>query len=212
VTENLREALGAAPDPEFTMMLPDGWVRMDANESSRDAVLSAAKARLMSAHRPDLWASIRTSIQNAFEGLRRNNGVAVMMQLESDADTPFIPASVTAAVQTAPGGVGLDEYVAGIIARGATPLGDDKRFIRQETREELTQDGVRLGVTTVRYLTPIPGSHRRRALLLTAVMPHEPDTPDDDPLLSAVRFTIDAHVSTLRWAPQPTRVRPGRGA
>ena len=135
MTANLREALGAAPDPEFTMMLPDGWVRMDADERSRDEVLAAAKARLMTAHRPDLWASVRSSIMGAFENLSRNHGVAVMMQLHSDDDTPFIPASITAAVQTAPGGVGLDEYVAGIIARGATPLGDDKRFIRQETRE-----------------------------------------------------------------------------
>lgn len=212
VTENLREALGALPDPEFTMMLPDGWVRMDADESSRDAVLAAAKARLMAAHRPDLWASVRGSIQNAFDGLRRSNGVAVMMQLESDSGTPFIPASLTAAVQTAPGGVDLDEYVSGIIARGATPLGDDKRFIRQETREDVMQDGVRLGVTTVRYLTPIPGSKRKRALLLTAVMPHDPETPADDPLLSAVRFTIDAHVSTLRWVPTAPHLRPTRGA
>ncbi|QTX05519.1 hypothetical protein [Agromyces archimandritae] len=210
MSDDLRAALGAKPDPEFTMMLPDGWVRMDASDASRDAVLAAAKARLMTAHRPDLWATTRSTIQQAFENLRKNRGVAIMMQLESDEDRPFIPASLTAAIQTAPVGVGMDDYVAHLIGDGATPLGDDKRFVRQEKREEVTQDGVRIGLTTVRYLTPVPGTKRSRALLLTAVMPHETTTPDDDPLLTAVRFTIDAHVSTLRWMPAGARAAGAR--
>lgn len=183
------------------MMLPEGWERMEANEASRDIVLAAAKKRLMAAHRPELWARMRASVINAFDGLIRNNGVALMMQLHSGDGVPFVPASITAATQSAQGS-SLDDYVTGLIARGATPLGDDKRFIRQESRETLRQDGVDIGVTTIRYLTPIPGSRRRRAMLFTAVLPHEVNTPEDDPLLESVRFSMDAHISTLRWEPK----------
>ncbi|BDZ55481.1 hypothetical protein [Agromyces marinus] len=201
MTESLREALGAARDPEFTMMLPEGWSRLGADEESRDRLLADVRARLLAAHRPDLWAAARSSIANAFESLRRAGGIAVMMQTSSGDGVPFVPASVTASIQTGPDGTTLDEFVSGLISRGATPLGDDKRFIRLEEREMRVEDGVRLGVTTVRYLTPVPGSRRHRALLLTAVLPHEPDTPEDDPLLVSTRFTIDAHVATLRWLP-----------
>ncbi|GAA2044885.1 hypothetical protein GCM10009819_35080 [Agromyces tropicus] len=201
MTESLREALGAARDPEFTMLLPEGWSRLEADDDARDRLLADVRAELLAAHRPDLWAAARTSISKAFEALRRAGGVAVMLQTSSGDGVPFVPASVTASVQSGPDGATLDEFVAGLIARGATPLGDDKRFIRLEEREVREEDGVRLGVTTVRYLTPVPGSRRRRALLLTAVLPHEPDAPDDDPLRSATRFAIDAHVATLRWLP-----------
>lgn len=201
VTQTLRAALGADRDPEFAMTLPEGWSRLDANDESRDLLLARLRERLMAAHRPDLWAAARASVLNAFEGLRRTGGIAVMMQLASGPDAPFVPASITAAVESGRDGGTLDELVAGLVSRGATPLGDDRRFIRLETREVRTEEAVRIGVTTVRYLTPVPGSHRRRALLLTAVMPHEPDTAGDDPLLAATRFTVDAHVATLRWLP-----------
>ncbi|MGR0319269.1 hypothetical protein [Agromyces sp. ZXT2-3] len=201
MTGSLREALGAARDPEFTMMLPEGWSRLDATDEARDRLLADLRSRFAAAHRPDLWAAARAAVTNAFTGLRQSGGVAVMLQTSSGDGVPFVPASVTASVQSGLDGATLDEFVAGLIARGATPLGEDKRFIRLEEREVRSEDGVRIGVTTVRYLTPVPGSGRRRALLLTAVLPHEPETPDDDPLLAATRFTIDAHVATLRWLP-----------
>lgn len=171
---------------------------MDASNDSRDIVLAAAKARLMAAHRPDLWGSVRGSIIEAFDGLIRSKGIAVMLPMEGGDGVPFVPTSLTAALHTG-AGESLDDVVSGLINRGATPLGGDKRFIRLESRESVTQEGVKLGVTTIRYLTPIPGSNRSRALLLTAVLPHEPDTDRDDPVLSSVRFSMDAHVSTLRW-------------
>lgn len=212
VSESLRAALGADRDPEFAMLLPEGWARLDASDESRDLLLARLRERLMAAHRPDLWAAARASVERAFAGLRRSGGVAVMMQLEREGDAPFVPASVTAAIETGPDGATLDDLVAGLIARGATPLGEDRRFIRLETREVRTEEAVRIGLTTVRYLTPVPGSGRRRALLLTAVLPHEPDTPEDDPLLAATRFAIDAHVATLRWLPPGSSTSDTAGA
>ena len=201
MSTSLRSQLGAPSDPEFTMMLPAGWARMDASRESRDELIARARTRLSAAQRPDLYAAARASLTRAFDALERTGALAVMLQVESGDGVPFIPASVTAATHTATADETLDEFVAGLIQRGATPLGDDKRFIRLEERELHSDDGVQLGVTTVRYLTPVPRSGRRRALLLTAVLPHEPETPDDDPLLVATKFTIDAHVSTLRWLP-----------
>ncbi|MFA4842031.1 MAG: hypothetical protein WC580_10030 [Agrococcus sp.] len=195
MTSSLRDALGA-PDPRFDMTLPDGWVRMDASDASREALLARARARFLSAQRPDLWAQVRASIQRAFDELRRVRGEAIMLQLESREGAPFVPASITATILA---DHGLDGHMAQLIADGATALEGDRRFVRSESTDEVTQDGVRLGVTTVRYFTPVPGSRRRRALALSAVMPHPPGIDPEDRLLAATKLLIDAHVGTLRW-------------
>ena len=66
VDQSLRAALGADRDPEFAMMLPEGWIRLDADDAARDELLERVRARLMGAHRPDLWAAARTSVTEAF--------------------------------------------------------------------------------------------------------------------------------------------------
>ena len=101
VNQSLRAALGADRDPEFAMMLPEGWIRLDADDAARDALLERVRMRLMAAHRPDLWAAARNSVTEAFAALQRSQGVAVMLQVESGDGVPFIPASVTAAVNAA---------------------------------------------------------------------------------------------------------------
>ncbi|ROR65992.1 hypothetical protein [Agrococcus jenensis] len=196
MTTSLREALGAT-DPQFDITLPAGWVRMDASDASRDALLAQARARFLTAQRPDLWAQVRASIDRAFEELRRVRGEAIMLQLESGDDAPFVPASITATILSAE--QGLDDHMAQLIAGGATALDGDRRFVRSESTDEVSQDGVRLGVTTVHYFTPVPGTRRRRALALSAVMPHPPGIDPDDRLLAATRLLLDAHVSTVRW-------------
>lgn len=196
MTSSLRETLGA-PDPRFDISLPPGWVRMDPSDASRDALLERARARFLAAQRPDLWAQVRTTLQRAFDELRRVRGEAIMLQLESGDGAPFVPASITATILSAD--QGLDAHMAQLIAGGATALDGDRRFVRSEVTDEVTQDGVRLGVTTVRYFTPVPGSRRRRALVLSAVMPHPPGIDPDDRLLAATKLLVDAHVSTVRW-------------
>jgi hypothetical protein len=196
VTSSLRETLGA-PDPRFDISLPDGWVRMDTSDASRDELLARARARFLAAHRPELWAQVRATIQRAFAELRRVRGEAIMLQLESGEGAPFVPASITATILSAE--QGLDEHMAQLIVDGATALAGDRRFVRSEATEQVTQDGVRLDVTTVRYFTPVPGSRRRRALVLSAVMPHPPGTDPGDGLLAATKLLVDAHVSTVRW-------------
>ncbi|WP_092503080.1 hypothetical protein [Agrococcus jejuensis] len=193
---SLRAELGAS-DPEFVLQLPDGWVRMDASDDSRDALLQQARERLMRAHRPELYARMRQSLLEAFEQLQRAGGAAVILPI-GDVEG-YVPASLSAAFRSGSGGEGLDAAVAGLIADGGTPLGDDRRFVRREARDETVQDGQRLGITTVHYLTPVPRTNRSRMLVLTAVMPHPVDVPDDEPLLVATRFLMDAMVATLRW-------------
>ena len=199
---SLRAELGAA-QPSFDIRLPPGWVRMDASDVSRDALLERTRARFLEAHRPDLWAQSRGSIMRAFDDLRRMRGDALMLPLEAGRGAPFVPASVTAATVFAEGG--LDEHVARLVAQGATALDGDRRFLRDESTEEAVIDGVRIAATTVRYLTPVPRTRRTRALLLTAALPHPADLPPDDRLLSATRALIDGMVSTFRWL--PTRER-----
>ncbi|QTV80218.1 hypothetical protein [Microbacterium sp. NIBRBAC000506063] len=84
---------------------------------------------------------------------------------------------------------------------GATPLLGDKRIMRVERETSDTLDGEPVLTTTIAYLTPIPGSGRRRALLLTAVIIRPPDAPADDAPLLQMKALFDVCVSTLTWVP-----------
>ena len=90
----------------------------------------------------------------------------------------------------------------GAVAReGATPLLGDKRFLRAERETTQSLDGDTGIVTTVLYLTPFPGSGRRRALQLTLVIVRPPDAPADDEPMVQMRALFDLCVSTLTWLP-----------
>ncbi|WP_405216197.1 hypothetical protein [Agrococcus sp. Ld7] len=196
---SLRAELGAPADPEFDLELPEGWERRDASPATERSMLQAARRRLMDAHRPDLFAQLRTELQQSFAAMRRMEAIAHFGPGTTTPDTLFLPASLIASIRTPQPGVTLQQEMAERIRRGATSLLGDKRFIRDE--RELDQ---RIGTDaakqrTVVYLTPIPGSQQARALQLTLVITRGAEFPADDPALLGMLRLFDACVSTLRW-------------
>lgn len=199
---SLRAELGAAPDPDFTLVLPPGWERRAVTAEERTGMQSAMRARLMEVHRPDLYARMRGLLDDAFAQMEQVSVVAMFLPGEARSGALAVPASLTASVLKAEPGSTLDALVAGSIRNeGAVALGGDKRILRAEREAPQAIDGETATVTTVVYLTPIPGSGRRRALQLTLVIMRPEDVPADDPPLVAMRALFDACVSTLSWIP-----------
>lgn len=202
VRVDLRAQLGGTPDPDFTLIVPPGWERRDVTTEERDTMTAAMRARLMEVHRPDLFARMKQLLTEAFAQMSSVNAVALFVPDGSDPDALALPASLTASVLRAEAGSNLDDLVRSAITRdGATPLFDDKRFLRAERESTESIDGDTATVTTVVYLTPIPGSERRRALQLTLVIIRPLDVPADDPPMVAMRTLFDLCVSTLTWVP-----------
>ncbi|MBS1698797.1 MAG: protein TPRXL [Actinobacteria bacterium] len=203
---SLREQLGGTPDPDFTLVLPPGWERRPVDAAEERRMLGDLRSRLLQAQRPDLAAQMNRLVGDAFTQMRALSAVAMFVPAGSAEDgTLYLPASLTATVQQAEAGVSLDEVVrAAVREHGATPLFEDKRFLRMERDEVQTIEGERAAVTTVLYLTPIPGSRRRRALRLTLVIMRPEDAPADDEPVVAMKALFDLCVSTLAWIPAGT--------
>ena len=198
----LRELLGGTPDPDFMLILPPDWVRREVNEQEQARMLAKVRGRLLEAHRPDLYGKMRAMLDEAFTQMRKVSTVALFSPADDAPEGAFLPASLTASIQHAEPGQTLDGYVrAAIQSDGATPLFDDKRIMRVERETSDTIDGEQVLTTTIAYLTPVPGSGRRRALLLTAVIVRPPEAPADDLPLLQMKALFDVCVSTLTWVP-----------
>ena len=196
----LRDELGVRPDPEFEMELPPGWSRSRPDDATLQSMLSDLKRRLMEAQRPELYAQAKSMLEQSFQDMRRNGVFAFFSATETDPGTLFLPASINASIRTAEAGESLDDMVRTLIREhGATSLLGEKRTVRAE-RERTVRLGTETIINhTVVYLTPVPGSKRRRALQLTAGFPRTLDAPADDPMIESMRLLFDTCVASLRW-------------
>lgn len=197
---SLRAELGAPPDPAFDLELPEGWERKDVSPETEQAMLQAAKRRLMEAHRPDLYAQLRVELQESFAAMRAMDAIAHFGPGPRAPETMFLPASLIATIRTPQPGVTLQQEVAERIRHGATALHGDKRFIRDERELDRRIGTDAAKQRTVVYLTPVPGSRQARALQLTLVITRGAAFPTDDPALLGMLRLFDACVSTLRWS------------
>lgn len=186
--------------PEFVMTMPAGWVRRAPTTEVRDDMLAAAKRRLMSVHRPDLFGQITAMVNRLFGEMSRLETVAFFGPGEDATDEAYLPATLTASIRRGENGASLDESIAQLIrSEGATALDDDKRFLRWRRESVESIDQTRVATTTVVYFTPIPDTGRTRALQFTLVVTHAPDEDGDAEFVDALVALFDAHVSTFAW-------------
>lgn len=200
MVSSLKAELRGETVPEFTLSLPEGWVRKDPSDQVRDEMLAAAKKRLMQAHRPDLYGQTTSMVRKVFTEMQRMETVAFFTPGEGAPPEAFLPATLTASVRRGPDGRSLDGAIAGLIRNeGATALGEDKRLLRWESRTVESLDGTRVATTTVLYLTPIPDTGRKRALQFTLVITHNPDESGDEDFVGALTALFDGYLSTFAW-------------
>ncbi|MTE24454.1 hypothetical protein [Microbacterium sp. ZXX196] len=204
---SLREELGARPDPEFELRLPDGWVRRSPDDTTEREFERAIRARAMAHGMPDMMATGGQLLRDAFSQMREHRVVAMFLPFNDDDRGYFpVPMSVLATVRHGRPDQTLDAYVRHLIAHeGGTPLLEDKRVVRVEREERQTHDGAEIVVATTLYVTPIPGTRRQRALELAATYGRPATLHRDDPQIETVHGLFDMMVSTLRWVPPTTR-------
>lgn len=206
---SLRAALGVGGDPDFALMLPAGWIRRPPDDETEQAIIASLQRRLMDAHRPDLYGRLRSQVREAFANMRKVSTLAIFMPGDDVPESAVLPVSLTASIQHAEPGQNLDGFVRDAIAHsGATPLLGDKRTLRVERTTTESLDGEPLRVTTVAYLTPVPGSQRRRALVLSLVVLRPIDVSDEDEFFVQMLGLFDLCVSTLVWLPPDGDMSP----
>lgn len=197
---SLKAELRGETLPQFTLTLPEGWVRQTPSDELRDEMLAAAKKRFMQAHRPDLYAQTMSMVKKLFNEMQRVETVAFFTPGLDAPDKAYLPGTLTASIRRGQDGASLDSAVAQLIrTEGATPLGEDKRFLRWERESTENFEGSRVATTTVVYFTPVPDTGRTRALQFTLVISHKPEEDGDNEFVNALKMLFDSHLSTFSW-------------
>ena len=196
----LRGDLGLRSDPDFDLSLPPGWARHAPDDSTLDQMVNRVRQRCMEMHQPQLFAELKTQLEQSFADMKRAGVIAYFCPTDPGPDTLAIPSSINASIRRAEPGATLDDLARSLIREhGATPLLGDKSMLRFET--ERTS---RLGTDTVVshsvvYMTPIPASRRRRALVLVAGFGRPAGVPADSDSMNAMRFLFDSCAASLTW-------------
>lgn len=198
----LREQLGGSRDPDFEVKLPLGWERLAPDDATRDRFDATLKQRLMEAQRPDAYAQLRTMLHESFKGMQQEGAIAFYAATQDTEETLWMPGSMIASIRRPPPGATLDELVRHAIREySATPLFGDKRFVRFEKEKTIKLEGSSIIQTSITYLTPIPGTGRRRGLQFNATFGRSVGVSGDEERIKAYRAAFDLIVSTLRWQP-----------
>jgi hypothetical protein len=199
---SLREELGGrAGVPDFRFVLPSGWTTYDTSERTEQELLAKARARLREAHRPDAYAILAGHVEKALAAARKQGAFLMIMAGDEAPPWSVVPVSILATVTQGTPEVSLDRMVADAIERrGARALDGSRHFLRWTDQRSVELTGESLGAYTVVYLTPIPGTQRRKALQLTATLAHPVDVdPLGDPQMAAWLELLDGCIATFAW-------------
>lgn len=200
----LRELLGAPADPEFELSLPTGWERHDASPESQALIVQRLRRRLMRAGGVDAmraFSALRDMLGQSMDDMRREGVVGIFAQSAADASTPFpVPASIVAKIRSAPSAEAMDGYVKQLIVdEGAAALGRNRALLRVERERVHAEGDARAVLSSTLYVTPVPGTGRRRALELYAGYARPTDIPRDDEQIQFVHAVFDLMAGSLRW-------------
>ena len=195
----LREQFGTKADPDFEIKLPLGWERRTPDDADRKQMKGALKQRLMDEHQPDTYARLSGMLTESYDVMQKQGAIAFYAPTQVTG-TSVVPGSMIASICKPPAGGSLDELVRHAVTEyAAAPLLGDKRFIRFERERTTPIEGESITQTSITYLTPVPGSQRRRALQFIATFARPLDVPATDEKVLMYAATFDLMVSTLRW-------------
>lgn len=200
----LRDLLGARPDPEFELSLPKGWERHEPSTESQALIerrLSRQFMQVGSADAMQAFGVLRNMLRQSMDEMRKQNVVGYFAPSGPDASTPFpVPASIIATIRSAPSSAEMDGYIKRmILEEGAEPLGRNRALLRIERENVRGEGDAQMVLSSTLYVTPVPGTRRRRALELLAGYGRPIDIPRDDEQIQFVHAFFDLMVASLRW-------------
>ena len=197
---SLRAELGGTVDlPPFSMLLPQGWVGYVPDDATRDRMLERARARLMRATRPDLYAQLQGLVRCTWSDMQRV-GTRIVVGPGTDApESACLPASMSITLRTAPAGSRFVDVIRSVVQRyGAHLLERDPRFVTFRRRDSVQEAGARVATTSVVYLAPLPGD-ARRAIQATVVLTHPADVDDTAEPIAELVALFDACIASFSW-------------
>lgn len=199
---DLRTELGAKADPDYELELPRGWVRSHPDEHALKHMLTVLRDRTQRAHLPEAYVQVKKLLEDSFAQMRQHAVTDVFMPGTEGAGTLYLPASMTGSVVHATPEQTLEQLVHGMVRDlGARPLRGDTRIVRMAQERRMRIFDATLMNHTITYLTPIPGTKRRRALRLVASFGHLPELPDYDSQVRVLQELFDSCAASLRWKP-----------
>lgn len=195
------ELLGVSPGiPPFRMILPEGWIGVTPDAASRDTLLVQARARLVKEHRPELYGQLRAQVEQSWGDIKRLNAFIVMMAGPDAPDWAYLPASVIGTIlESTPEAPVSTIVTLAIREYGGIPLGPSRQIVRWMRESEVTLQAERIGVTTLIYAIPVPGTNRTRAVQFTVPIAHPVDVSKDDDAVQRWIELFDAHIATFAW-------------
>lgn len=196
---NLREQLGVSGDPDFVIELPSGWSRRDIGPDSMESMLESLKRQFMQAHQPKMYGAMKRLVGEAFDGMKQSGAIGFYAPVDAPEGTLIMPASIIARIRRGDAGAPLDGYVRSLIdQRNAKPLFDDARVLRYEESTEVRLEGETFVNNSVTYLSPIPGSARKRAVEFVASLISLPGS-ENPAWIAGQKSLIDLCIASLQW-------------
>lgn len=191
------ELLGLAPTvPLFRMLLPPEWASFPVTPELGDEFEHRARAVFARAGRPDLDGVFTGQLKQAMNGLVGSGAKYVFLPTERAEGKNPLSLSMIATFIDSPD-ASLDEWVMARVRDGAELLDAEGRILYWRTlRPGLDGETQRAQCT---YVIPVPGTERKKALILTGSTIVAVDAPENDEYLGAVHMIFDAMASTVTW-------------
>lgn len=195
------ELLGtAAPTPRgYTLLVPPDWGQFPADDAGRDALVALLRARFAEVQRPDLFAQVRSAVQQQWDQLRSQGAIEIYMPVipPTEGGTPMTVVTVPWIAQ---GPFDEDVRARAGAASGYEVLDAGDGTVVHRWENERAGQGATEGVFAreITYVRPFPGDSPQRGVMLMASIVH-PGAELAGPALDGFTALADAVASTFVW-------------
>ncbi|AZS45918.1 MULTISPECIES: hypothetical protein [Microbacterium] len=191
------ELLGlSSGTPRFRILLPAEWASWPVTPELGAQLEQRTRPAFARAGRPDLDGMFTSQLNSAMKGLAEAGAKYVFLPSERTPGKDPLALSMIATFIDSPDGP-LDAWVTSRIRDGAELLDTEGRIVYWRDRRAGLDDETHRAQSI--YVISVPGTNRRKALMLTGSTIVGAETADDDEYAVAVRMIFDAMASTVTW-------------
>ncbi|CAH0215154.1 hypothetical protein SRABI76_02367 [Microbacterium oxydans] len=191
------ELLGLSTEiPRFRILLPSEWASFAVTAELGGQLEQRTREVFARAGRPDLDGVFSAQLASAMRGLSEAGAKYVFLPSERTPGKDPFALSMIATYIDSPEGP-LDAWITSRIRDGAEMLDPEGRIVYWRDRREGLDEETHRSQSI--YVIAVPGTRRRKALMLTGSTIVGADSRDDDDYAVAVQMIFDAMASTVTW-------------